>query len=259
MPGACAQLGAQHEGASRLLALADMVNQAVGDALSGLLLVEAALARRAWGLREWAALYTDLPSRQLKACAPCCAHVRELLGGVAGLGMLIAKIDAILRPGYPCKAGLRARSCGACMLCDAPSCMSAQVKVADRSVVTTADAERRTMAPAGLQALIDAAIAAAPSGELGITGICTSAAASHLHDLRCTLAPCHSFPPVRLTAQGQWQPSHSHAGRAFVRPSGTEDVVRVYAEAATQPAANDLAVAIARHVHALAAGVGPPP
>ena len=49
-----------------LLARADMVNQAVGDALSGLLLVEAALRRKAWGLREWAGLYADLPSRQLK-------------------------------------------------------------------------------------------------------------------------------------------------------------------------------------------------
>jgi hypothetical protein len=41
-----------------------------------------------------------------------------------------------------------------------------QVKVADRSVVTTADAERRAVAPAGLQGLINAAVAAAPSGEL---------------------------------------------------------------------------------------------
>lgn len=44
-----------------------MVNQAVGDALSGVLLVEAALRRKGWGLDQWAALYTDLPSRQLKA------------------------------------------------------------------------------------------------------------------------------------------------------------------------------------------------
>ncbi len=49
-----------------LLALAGAVNQAVGDALSGLLLVEAALRRRGWGLDEWGALYADLPSRQLK-------------------------------------------------------------------------------------------------------------------------------------------------------------------------------------------------
>jgi phosphoacetylglucosamine mutase len=29
-------------------------------------------------------------------------------------------------------------------------------------------------------------------------------------------------------------------GRCFVRPSGTEDVVRIYAEAATQEEANEL-------------------
>jgi phosphoglucomutase len=33
-------------------------------------------------------------------------------------------------------------------------------------------------------------------------------------------------------------------GRCFVRPSGTEDVVRVYAEASTQDAADALAIAI---------------
>lgn len=49
------------------------------------------------------------------------------------------------------------------------------------------------------------------------------------------------------------------AGRAFVRPSGTEDVVRVYAEAATQQAADDLAAEVARHVYDLAAGIGAPP
>jgi phosphoacetylglucosamine mutase len=32
-----------------------------------------------------------------------------------------------------------------------------------------------------------------------------------------------------------------YVGRAFVRPSGTEDIVRVYAEAETQDAANSLA------------------
>jgi phosphoacetylglucosamine mutase len=40
--------------------------------------------------------------------------------------------------------------------------------------------------------------------------------------------------------------------RAFVRPSGTEDVVRVYAEAASQPLADklaaDVAAAVARRV-----------
>ncbi len=49
------------------------------------------------------------------------------------------------------------------------------------------------------------------------------------------------------------------AGRSFVRPSGTEDVIRVYAEADTQAAADDLARQVARHVYSTAAGVGPPP
>ena len=49
-----------------LLALGNMVNQAVGDAISGILLVEAALRRRSWTLSDWAALYADLPSCMLK-------------------------------------------------------------------------------------------------------------------------------------------------------------------------------------------------
>lgn len=48
-------------------------------------------------------------------------------------------------------------------------------------------------------------------------------------------------------------------GRCFVRPSGTEDVVRVYAEAATQAAADDLAHEAAMAVFELAGGVGAPP
>ena len=49
------------------------------------------------------------------------------------------------------------------------------------------------------------------------------------------------------------------AGRAFVRPSGTEDVVRVYAEATTQEAADKLALDVARQVHRVAGGVGEQP
>ena len=44
--------------------------------------------------------------------------------------------------------------------------------------------------------------------------------------------------------------------RGFVRPSGTEDVVRVYAEAATEEAADALALALAKCIHELAGGVG---
>lgn len=47
--------------------------------------------------------------------------------------------------------------------------------------------------------------------------------------------------------------SNSHcleltAGRCFVRPSGTEDVVRIYAEAATQSSAMTLAKSVAQLV-----------
>jgi len=73
--------------------------QAVGDALSGVLMVEAALRRRQWGLQEWGQLYQDLPSRQSK------------------------------------------------------------VLVANRSVISTINAETQVAAPAGLQALIDHAVA----------------------------------------------------------------------------------------------------
>lgn len=48
-------------------------------------------------------------------------------------------------------------------------------------------------------------------------------------------------------------------GRCFVRPSGTEDAVRVYAEARTQQLADGLALDAARAVHRLAGGSGPAP
>lgn len=48
-------------------------------------------------------------------------------------------------------------------------------------------------------------------------------------------------------------------GRAFVRPSGTEDVVRVYAEAATVADADRLAAKVAQAVYDLAGGVGDRP
>lgn len=134
--------------ASIFIALSQAVNQSVGDAISGILLVEAALRRKGWGLEDWAALYTDLPSRQLK------------------------------------------------------------VKVADRKVITTTDAETKVAEPKGLQPLIDAAVAEVPSG------------------------------------------------RAFVRPSGTEDVVRVYAEAVDQEMADTLANRVAALVYKHAGGVG---
>lgn len=61
-----------------------------------------------------------------------------------------------------------------------------KVKVSDRTVISTTDAERKCVTPAGLQDEID-----------------------------------------KIVAKYQ-------RGRSFVRPSGTEDVVRVYAEADTK-------------------------
>ncbi|CAO2819384.1 unnamed protein product [Amaranthus hypochondriacus] len=123
---------------SRLLAVSKLINQAVGDALSGLLLVEAILLHTGWSIQNWNELYKDLPSRQLK------------------------------------------------------------VKVADRTAVITANAETVVVQPAGIQEAIDTETAKYPHG------------------------------------------------RCFIRPSGTEDVIRVYAEAATQEEADSLANAVAK-------------
>ncbi|XP_020112806.1 phosphoacetylglucosamine mutase isoform X1 [Ananas comosus] len=135
-----------HKAAQRLLAVSQLINQAVGDALSGLLLVEAILQSMGWSFKKWSELYHDLPSRQLK------------------------------------------------------------VKVADRSAIITANAETQVVKPSGLQEAID-------------------------------------METAKYTR-----------GRCFVRPSGTEDVVRVYAEGTTQEAADSLAKSVAEHVTRLLGG-----
>ncbi|GFZ15423.1 phosphoglucosamine mutase-like protein [Actinidia rufa] len=128
----------QQKAALRLLAVSKLINQAVGDALSGLLLVEAILQHMGWSIHRWNDLYHDLPSRQLK------------------------------------------------------------VKVVDRTAIVTENAETVVVSPPGIQEAIDAETAKYPRG------------------------------------------------RCFVRPSGTEDVVRVYAEATTQEAADNLANSVAQ-------------
>ncbi len=85
------------------------------------------------------------------------------------------------------------------------------MKVADRNVIQTADAERKAVSPQGLQDEIDKLVA------------------------------------------------NYSSGRSFVRPSGTEDVVRVYSEADTQANADKLAVEVGAKVHQMAGGVGEPP
>lgn len=130
----------QQKAALRLLAVSKLINQAVGDALSGLLLVEVILQHMGWSIHRWTELYRDLPSRQLK------------------------------------------------------------VKVVDRTAVVTANAETVAVRPPGIQEAINAETAKYPQG------------------------------------------------RSFIRPSGTEDVIRVYAEASTQEAADSLANSVAKLV-----------
>nr|XP_033795318.1 phosphoacetylglucosamine mutase [Geotrypetes seraphini] len=86
-----------------------------------------------------------------------------------------------------------------------------KVKVADRRVIDTTDAERCAVTPPGLQEKID------------------------------ELVKKHSL------------------SRAFVRPSGTEDVIRVYAEANTQENADALAHEVSLAVFHLAGGIGEEP
>lgn len=135
----------------RLYASTLLINQAIGDALSDSMFVEAALAVLGWTVQDWDAVYEDLPSRQTK------------------------------------------------------------LAVKDRRVVMTTEDETRVLQPASLQSAIDSLTSAVPNG------------------------------------------------RAFVRPSGTEDVVRVYAEAATQEQADELAKNVARAAYDHAGGVGSRP
>lgn len=135
-----------------------LVNTAVGDALSDLLLVEFVLAARQLSLRDWRAMYEVLPSRQLK------------------------------------------------------------VAVADRYVIKVSENEFRTVKPEGVQAAIDTLVTKVDS----VAG-------------------------------------RTSSSRAFIRPSGTEDTVRVYAESTTQALADWLAHSVARLVHSTLGGCGPMP
>ncbi|XP_017842993.1 phosphoacetylglucosamine mutase isoform X2 [Drosophila busckii] len=84
-----------------------------------------------------------------------------------------------------------------------------KIKVQDRNVIETTDAERVCVRPKGLQDEINKVV------------------------------------------------SNYKCGRAFVRPSGTEDVVRVYAEASTEDDTLQLAYEIGLLVQRMAGGVGP--
>ncbi|WPG99441.1 Hypothetical protein R9X50_00225500 [Acrodontium crateriforme] len=64
------QSPAQMEAIETLRALIDLINQTVGDALSDMLLVEAVLAHKEYTVREWLAMYTDLPNKLAKVLVP---------------------------------------------------------------------------------------------------------------------------------------------------------------------------------------------
>jgi phosphoacetylglucosamine mutase len=128
---------AQNTAFQTLKALLDLINQAVGDAISDVLLVEVILAHKQWTTREWLATYKDLPNRLVK------------------------------------------------------------VEVRDRNMFKAVDAERKLEEPKGIQANIDDLV--------------------------------HKYK----------------SGRSFARASGTEDAVRVYAEAASRAEADQLAQRVA--------------
>jgi len=95
---------------------------------------------------------------------------------------------------------------------DLPS-LTLKVKVADRTIITVTDAERKCVTPDGLQSAIDAAVSNCSSESLRANR------------------------------------------RSFARPSGTEDVVRVYAEATSEAECAELAAAVCEAVKRFAGGI----
>ncbi|KAI1828061.1 phosphoglucomutase/phosphomannomutase domain-containing protein [Xylaria intraflava] len=60
------QSPAQKDALDILSALADLINQTVGDAISDMLMVEVILAHKAWAMNDWALTYKDLPNRLVR-------------------------------------------------------------------------------------------------------------------------------------------------------------------------------------------------
>ncbi|KAI1261000.1 phosphoglucomutase/phosphomannomutase domain-containing protein [Xylariaceae sp. FL1019] len=60
------QSPAQKDALDVLSALADLINQTVGDAISDMLMVEVILAHKAWTMKDWALTYQDLPNRLVR-------------------------------------------------------------------------------------------------------------------------------------------------------------------------------------------------
>ncbi|KAB5551201.1 phosphoglucomutase/phosphomannomutase domain-containing protein [Coniochaeta sp. 2T2.1] len=56
----------QKDALETLVALSDLINQTIGDALSDMLMVEVILAHKGWTLRDWAMTYSDLPNKLVR-------------------------------------------------------------------------------------------------------------------------------------------------------------------------------------------------
>ena len=128
-------------------------------------------------------------------------QLSRLLNQAVGdaLSDLLAVQTALLYRGWDC------RSWAGCYS-DLPNRLS-KVKVTNRNLIATTDAERRCVSPPGLQEAIDRMVGEVPKG------------------------------------------------RAFVRPSGTEEIVRVYAEAETDKLVDELSSSVVAAVFELAGGV----
>lgn len=74
--------------------------------------------------------------------------------------------------------------------------------------------------------------------------------------LRTTCMDTRLEEPQELQRNIDAAVANTKAGRAFVRPSGTQDVVRVYAEAQTQEEADRLALLVLQAVHKHGGGIG---
>ncbi|CAM9095730.1 unnamed protein product, partial [Laminaria digitata] len=77
--------------------------------------------------------------------------------------------------------------------------------------------------------------------------------------ITCSPDETSALCPPGLQAALDETMANTPNGRCFVRPSGTEDVVRIYAEAATQKDADDLCLKAMQTVHDIAGGVGDRP
>ena len=206
--------------ASRLLAGRQLINQAIGDALSDMLLVEAILSMKGVheGALDWAAClilpWPSSPAHPLPACG------RLAVVAQAGIWQYGTHCTRTCHRDRRSSPSLTARR--------SPPPMTRRRRQHQQSCSQSSTGWRS-----------DSVWRSAQSNSLAQ----------------------HARPCARqsgLTRTGDAVP-RAESGRCFVRPSGTEDVVRVYAEASTQAKADELALLVAQLTWKLAGGVGDMP